>query len=143
MSDDLLKRLFFAEVAACNCGTKTSDVKYHKPACKYRVLREAREEITALRSQVATLREALAQLLSSDLVQGNYSETPDWRCEETFRATAWARAALVAIAAEEKATHTPEEIAKNPNEFKRKPEKPCGEGIAAVAATEPKGEGGE
>lgn len=43
--DDLADRILMAQVAACNCDTKTPELKYHDPKCRYRVLCEAFDRI--------------------------------------------------------------------------------------------------
>ena len=38
---DLLHRLDMATLASCTCLTKTDQVEFHNPMCRYRLLREA------------------------------------------------------------------------------------------------------
>lgn len=49
-------------VASCNCMTKSPDIQYHKPGCKYRLISER----DAAREQVRQLREALEEWLTND-----------------------------------------------------------------------------
>lgn len=44
-------RLLFACVAACTCDTKTPEVNFHRSDCRYRVLMEAHQVITALKAR--------------------------------------------------------------------------------------------
>lgn len=41
----LLSRIIAAQVAACNCGTKTGQPEHHQPTCRYGVLRECFDQI--------------------------------------------------------------------------------------------------
>ncbi len=45
-------------VAACNCSTKTPEVQYHKPGCKYRLIME-RDTATARVAELETENAAL------------------------------------------------------------------------------------
>lgn len=38
--ESLLHRIMFAQAASCNCDTKTHELKFHNPKCRYRVLGE-------------------------------------------------------------------------------------------------------
>lgn len=38
---DLVQRLDLSTVASCTCLTKTPEVRFHDPMCRYRILREA------------------------------------------------------------------------------------------------------
>lgn len=50
-------------VASCDCGTKTPDIAYHKPGCRYRLIRERDEA----RSLVAAFEKAVNQHCNFDL----------------------------------------------------------------------------
>lgn len=50
---DILTRLMMAQCGSCSCMTKTPEPQYHAPHCATRVLQEAAEEITALRTKAA------------------------------------------------------------------------------------------
>lgn len=41
LANEVIKRLQFAQIASCECETKTHEAKYHEPACLYRILSEA------------------------------------------------------------------------------------------------------
>lgn len=49
---DILTKLTMAQVASCQCSTKTPAVEHHAETCRYRVLREAKQEIAWLRQQL-------------------------------------------------------------------------------------------
>lgn len=55
---DILHRLIFGIGGSCSCLTKTHEVKYHTPLCKYRLLMDAHAEIVKLRQEIDTLKKA-------------------------------------------------------------------------------------
>ena len=57
MQNNLTLRLAQCTTAACQCMTKTPEVRYHDETCLYRVLNEAIEVIVAA-TPCATVREA-------------------------------------------------------------------------------------
>lgn len=48
-SDDLIGRAIGATIASCNCETKTPELQYHAPECRFRVLRELTNQVISLR----------------------------------------------------------------------------------------------
>jgi hypothetical protein len=61
LSDEALEDLHLAavsaSVAACNCGTKTQEMKFHDLSCRYRVLISQDAVIWSLRNQIALMKE--------------------------------------------------------------------------------------
>lgn len=45
---ELRKRLMVAQIASCNCQTKTHETRYHKDECRYRVLADALAALEAV-----------------------------------------------------------------------------------------------
>ncbi len=61
LSDEALEDLHLAAVSAsisaCNCGTKSPELKFHDRSCKYRVLIMQDSIIWALRTQIVLMKE--------------------------------------------------------------------------------------
>lgn len=54
--EDITHRLRFWQIAGCSCETKTPEVKYHVPYCRYRLLEEGAVEIESLRAGMEQIR---------------------------------------------------------------------------------------
>jgi hypothetical protein len=64
-------------VASCSCLTKTPDIQYHKPGCKYRIIVERNQALQALAETRAKLEETLLDTFVPNLDGEPTSET--WR----------------------------------------------------------------
>lgn len=51
-------------VGSCDCDTKTPELKYHKPGCKYRILTERDEA----REQLAQAKELLREIRDNEVI---------------------------------------------------------------------------
>jgi len=60
-------------VASCNCRTKSSEIKFHKPGCKYRLITERDEA----RTEVQKLREALQS--AREIITHTFYKFPEWQ----------------------------------------------------------------
>jgi hypothetical protein len=54
---DVVHYLMRAELTSCTCLTKTDAPQYHAEDCRYRAIREARDEIVRLREMVVDCRD--------------------------------------------------------------------------------------
>lgn len=49
--ETLINRVRYAMIGSCSCGTKTPDIGYHDPNCRYRVLFEVEGKLVELEKQ--------------------------------------------------------------------------------------------
>ena len=45
MTDTLRDKLLRAQIGSCSCDTKTPELSYHDPSCRYRLLCEVEKEL--------------------------------------------------------------------------------------------------
>ena len=62
MNEELIQRLWEASVGGCECLTKTPEIQYHAPTCKFRLFQES---ISAL--EAASLNERSLEAQIADL----------------------------------------------------------------------------
>jgi hypothetical protein len=55
--DELHLAAISASISACDCGTKTPELKFHARSCRYRVLLTQDSVIWSLRNQIALMKE--------------------------------------------------------------------------------------
>lgn len=65
----LVERLLEAQVASCSCLTKTPDVQYHNPACRYRLFHEAEMSLRVM--------DRLDELLQTMIIGAEVFTEPD------------------------------------------------------------------
>jgi hypothetical protein len=86
--EDVAHRLRIGQIASCSCETKTPEVKYHQPYCRYRLLEEGATEIERLRAGLEFYARGDHMLLGDpeawDTVSG---EPQNWYCDEEGTAT--------------------------------------------------------
>ena len=71
---DLTERLVRAQIAGCNCFTKSPDIQYHSDLCHYRLHSEAEAELDRLRDENRRLSEALRPFV--EYVNDDFRERP-------------------------------------------------------------------
>jgi hypothetical protein len=75
--EPLKTRLLLAGVASCTCGTKTPDIVYHAPACRFRVIWEAGTRIDDLEAALRFYRDGFVMDSVGDMpIPGSCWMTP-------------------------------------------------------------------